>query len=254
MRSIVEHVQYHLNQRSTRSRVIGPYRFHYSNREEFGRIYHEVFKDHGYRFEADTDTPRILDCGSHIGLSVLYFKLLYPNAKITAFEPNPDVFQVLQTNVFENGLTDVELVHAAVSDTDGTVPFIVNRDGTRNWTWGASVIPQTWHDPVLNRVEHVPAVRLAPYIGDGVDLLKLDIEGLETAVLVDAGDALKRVKEIILEFHGSSANPRNDLDTLLRVLDDNGFTYRIEQASVVVTPDTIDRTDPFWLNIYAKRR
>lgn len=253
MRSIVENVLYHLNRRSTRSRVIGPYRFTYSNREEFGRIYYEVFIDNGYRFEADTEAPRILDCGSHIGLSVLYFKLLYPRARITAFEPNPAVFQVLQANVAENGLTEVELVPAALSDQEGTVPFIVNRDGTRNWTWGSSVVPQTWHDPTQNRIVQVPTVRLAPYIGEGVDLLKLDIEGLETAVLVDAGEALSKVKEIILEFHGSTANPRNDLDTLLGVLRQYGFSYRIDQASVTVTPDEIDRTDPFWLNIYARR-
>ena len=253
MRSIVENVLYHLNQRPTRSRVIGPYRFHYANREEFGRIFWELFTADSYRFEAATDTPRILDCGAHIGLGVLYFKLLYPKAQVTAFEPNPDVFPVLQANVAENGLTNVELVHAAVSDQEGTVPFIVNRDGARTWTWGASVVPQSWHDPTRNRIERVPAVRLASYIGDGVDLLKLDIEGLETAVLADAGEALTRVKEIILEFHGSSANPRNDLDTLLEVLRRYGFTYRIGQAGVTVTPDEIERTDPFWLNIYAKR-
>jgi FkbM family methyltransferase len=253
MRAIVENVLYHLNQRSTRSRVIGPYRFHYANREEFGRIFYEVFTDNSYRFAAGTDTPRILDCGAHIGLSTLYFKLLYPRARITAFEPNPDVFQVLQLNVAENGLTDVELVHAAISDQEGTVPFIVNRDGTRNWTWGSSIVPQAWHDPARTRLERVPAVRLGQYLEEGIDLLKLDIEGLETAVLVDAGESLTRVKEIILEFHGSSANPRNDLDALLEVLRRNGFTYRIDQASVTVTPDEIERTDPFWLNIYAKR-
>lgn len=253
MRAIVENVLYHLKQRSTRSRLIGPYRFHYANREEFGRIFYEVFTDSAYRFAATTDTPRILDCGAHIGLSVLYFKLLYPKARITAFEPNPDVFQVLQMNVAENGLTDVELVHAAVSDQEGAVPFIVNRSGVRDWTWGSSVLPQTWHDPARHRIERVPAVRLAPYIGEGVDLLKLDIEGLETAVLTDTGEALARVKEIILEFHGSSANPRNDLDTLLDVLRRYGFSYRIDQASVTVTPEEVERTDPFWLNIYAKR-
>lgn len=254
MRAIIENILYHLNKRSTRSRVVGPYRFHYAHGVEFSRIFREIFINDSYRFEAGTDSPRILDCGSHIGVSVLYFKLLYPKARITAFEPNPDIFPILQTNVLENGLTDIELVHAAVTDQDGTVPFIVNRDGTRNWTWGASVVRHSWHDPAQNRIEQVPAVRLGSYIGDGVDLLKLDIEGVETAVLTDAGDALTRVKEIILEFHGSSANPRNDLDALLRVLERYGFTYRIDQASVTVTPDEIERTDPFWLNIYAKRR
>lgn len=253
MRSIFAHIQYHLNQRASRGRVIGPYRFHYANRDEFGRIYHEVFIDDGYRFDSGTTAPRILDCGSHIGLSVLYFKLLYPHARITAFEPNPDVFPILQENVAENGLTDVELVHAAVTDQAGPVPFIVNRDGARNWTWGGSVVQHTWHDPTRNRIEQVPAVRLAPYLDEPVDLLKLDIEGLETAVLADAGAALTRVNQIILEFHGSTANPRNNLDELLAILNKHGFTFRIDQASVTVTPDEIERTDPFWLNIYAKR-
>lgn len=253
MRAIVENVLYHLHQRPTRSRVVGPYRFVYSNREEFGRIYHEVFLDNGYYFKAATDRPRILDCGAHIGLSTLYFKQLYPNSEVISFEPNPDAFRVLQANVAENHLTGVELINAAVTTHDGVVPFIINADGTRNWTWGGSVMRQTWHDLNRNPVVDVPAVRIAPFIGDGVDLLKLDIEGMETAVLVDAGDALLKVKEIILEFHGSSTNPGNDLDTLLAVLKKYGFSVRIDQASVTVTPEEIDRTDPFWLNLYAIR-
>ena len=49
-----------------------------------------------YRFVTTKEAPVILDCGANIGLSVIYFKQLYPNSKITAFEPDPDVFKVLK--------------------------------------------------------------------------------------------------------------------------------------------------------------
>src|SRR5438309_5716037 len=41
----------------------------------------------------------ILDIGSNIGASILYFHRQFPDAKIFGFEPHPDTFRVLQENV-----------------------------------------------------------------------------------------------------------------------------------------------------------
>jgi FkbM family methyltransferase len=43
--------------------------------------------------------PVIIDCGGNIGLSVLYFKYLFPNSVITVFEPSPPVFEILKENI-----------------------------------------------------------------------------------------------------------------------------------------------------------
>src|SRR3979490_75276 len=41
----------------------------------------------------------ILDIGSNIGTSILFFHQQYPSAKIYGFEPHPETFRILQTNV-----------------------------------------------------------------------------------------------------------------------------------------------------------
>src|SRR5215203_998957 len=61
----------------------------------FVASYSEIFKRGIYRFETQSDSPVIIDCGANIGLSVIYFKRLFPAARIIAFEADPSVFDVL---------------------------------------------------------------------------------------------------------------------------------------------------------------
>src|ERR1017187_1001068 len=69
----------------------------------------EIFVAGSYCFHADNSAPVILDCGSNIGMSILFFKRLYSNSRITGFEPDPQTFQMLQRNVEQNSLKDVVL-------------------------------------------------------------------------------------------------------------------------------------------------
>ena len=48
--------------------------FSFVNEAEFAFLYDEIFYGDGYRFTADTTSPFILDCGAHIGMSILYFR------------------------------------------------------------------------------------------------------------------------------------------------------------------------------------
>lgn len=228
-------------------------RFTYGNRAEFERIYADIFVNDEYACSPATDAPRILDCGSHIGLSVLYLKRRFPQAQVVAFEPNPDAFALLARNVAQNGLDDVELVNAALAAEDGGIPFEIHRRGVRGRTWGGSGAPNPWIGWGNYLQVTVPSARLSSWLDHSVDLLKMDIEGMETAVLAEAASRLGVVRQIILEFHGAQANPDNDLDRLLAILDRAGFAVRIKQGQRWVKPATVERTDPFWLTIYAER-
>ena len=42
----------------------------------------EIFVDEVYKFNSESKSPVIFDCGSNVGTSVLYFKSIYPDAKI----------------------------------------------------------------------------------------------------------------------------------------------------------------------------
>ena len=83
----------------------------------------EIFVDEIYRFSCSAPIPVILDLGANIGLSVLYFKRLFPACRIYAYEPDPYIFEILQRNVTEFHLTDVTLVNEAVAEFSGELGF-----------------------------------------------------------------------------------------------------------------------------------
>jgi FkbM family methyltransferase len=181
----------------------------------------DLFDGGIYGFDADRPDPRILDCGSNIGMSLLYFKDLYPGATIVALEPDPAIFPYLEENVRTNGLSGVELVHAAVGDRDGTLAFVSDgKYGSRLADVDPDDVPAGWE-----RYE-VPCVRLADLLDEPVEFMKMNIEGAETSVLQGGGDALRQVREMIIEYHRLPGLPRT-LHTLLETLDRHGFDYAV---------------------------
>jgi FkbM family methyltransferase len=214
-----------------KTRKIDNLTFSFVNEEEFEDIYDEIFKYKIYRFTADTAAPFILDCGAHIGVSVLYFKSLYPHAKIIAFEPNPDTFKLLELNIKQNHLRDVELVNAAISHTAGEIDFYICEPSASYLTWagGFSVMKNAWYDPQSYQTIKVPAVKLSSYITRPVDMLKIDVEGVEEIVLEEIEGKLQVVKEIRMEFHGSRSNERNNIERVTSLLKRNGFRFLVRQ-------------------------
>ncbi len=79
----------------------------------------DIFINRIYHFEARRANPVILDCGSNIGISILYFKQIYPRAQIVAFEPDASVVPYLRQNIAANGLTDVHLIEAGLGAREG---------------------------------------------------------------------------------------------------------------------------------------
>ena len=59
----------------------------------------ELFINEFYKFRPATDRPKIIDCGSYIGTSILYFKDNYPNAVVSGFEPDETNFSILKENL-----------------------------------------------------------------------------------------------------------------------------------------------------------
>ena len=61
----------------------------------------------------------------------------------------------------------------------------------------------------------VETVRLADYLaGTKYDLVKLDIESAEADVIVDCGDTLRNVNNLVIEFHLTNSKPRDLARTL----------------------------------------
>lgn len=191
----------------------------YENGEEFHSLKREIFTEHIYSFESLSNSPIIVDVGAHIGISTLYFKMLYPRAHILAIEPFEENFKILKKNVESNRLTDVSLFQFAVGLENTLRDFYVDETSTK-WHSTGSFIPHAWNNQQQTKQTLVEVRRLSQLLPKKVDLLKLDVEGAEEEVLEELGIGVQRIKKIIFEFHPAYGKTPEKLE---RLFSKNGF-------------------------------
>ncbi len=224
----------------------GRYRFEVPDALSFVWQFKEIMADESYRFATTTAKPVILDCGANIGTSLAYFRHTYPHARIIAFEADPAIGKVLDKNLKTNGITGIEVIEKAVwIDSDGL-------DFGTGEADAASMFSKTGR-------RRVPSVRLRDYLlrETHIDLLKMDIEGAETDVLLDCHDALAHVQNLFVEYHAYVGHPQT-LGAVVQLLEEKGFRYYIDSNQSRTRPlvnhryrgnDLMD----LQLNIYAYR-
>lgn len=231
------------------------YKYTYNHAREFKIIYSDIFKKKMYEIDLKTTSPKILDIGAHIGVATIYFKQQYPKAHIVSFEPNPYTFKLLEQNVIQNNLTDVDIVNAAVGDKDAESTFYIStQDPEEAWSWDNAMVKNKWYDPKKTREIKVRTTTLKKYLKTEVDLLKIDIEGMEERVLKGAEEDLRNVKNIVMEFHGSSTNPDNDIHRIVSLLERHKFKVKINQGWKFIPLEKLNDTkDPFWVGIHGSK-
>ena len=194
------------------------YHFRVPDARSFLWQFKEIFVEQAYHFEASTPTPLIFDCGANVGTSCAYFKQRYPRAYVKAFEADPAIASYLAQNLTENGFTGVEIIAKAVWVDDlGIELGQEGADAASILATGSKIL--------------VPSIRLRDWLAaeTRVDMLKIDIEGAETAVLKDCASALGCVQHLFVEYHAFVGQPQ-ELDQVLAVLRDNRFRYFIRDA------------------------
>ncbi len=188
-------------------------------------LYEEIFREQVYRFSTQSEAPLIIDCGANVGMSVLYFKWLYPKARIIALEPDPEIFTTLMKNIRTYNLTDITPLQYAAWDRKTRLFF--EQDGGV----GGRI---TSRKNTVKKIE-IQAIRLSELINTNVDLLKIDIEGSEFAVLKDCEKKLGKVEHLFVEYHSHRMRPQS-LDVILKIFKNAGFRYYIKEASLQEQP------------------
>ena len=211
-----------VNRQSSR---VGKFAISYTNAEEFYELKKEIFSENCYYLELEKDSPVIVDLGAHIGMTVLYFKMLFPEAAITAYEPIPANFALLKKNVEENQLENVTLVQAAVAPKGGQI-ILQEPVGIGAWSSGAGIIPGGWKGVQTNKQIKVEAVGIQEIIEQPVDLLKMDIEGMEYEVIRNMGARIRNVKKMIVEVHPRKGHR---MEEIKKILLQNGFALEIRE-------------------------
>jgi FkbM family methyltransferase len=173
----------------------------------------------------------ILDLGANVGIFARWVLHCAPGARVTALEPYPANFSILQRNVadFAERVTVHECAVGARSERSTMT------------TAGTSI------SHTLGGAQNGPAVSvitLADAIGltrsAEIDFLKMDIEGSERDIFEDSvpEDLMRRIKHLAIEYHD---NLRPGTFDLLRArlapthqeisIDDSGQGYGLIRAS-----------------------
>jgi FkbM family methyltransferase len=149
----------------------------------------------------------VIDVGANHGFAACWFA--HRGARVVAFEPSPEVFALLQSNIADNGLGDrITAFQEAVSDREGTATLLV----TPALGGGMSTLDPRFAErlslPVTGRPEvrtrTLPAVLRELDLGR-IRLLKLDCEGSELAILRSLDPAtLERIDSLAIEYHPDS--------------------------------------------------
>lgn len=205
----------------------------------------EIFIDEVYKFDSESSSPLIIDCGSNIGLSIIYFKKIYPGAKVIGFEPDIDIFKMLKYNLSQFNIKDVELFPKAVWINNKPLSF------KKNGSVGGHLFEGDG-DNLVN----IETVRLKDFLNQTIDFLKIDIEGAEFEILKDCEDTLKNVKNIFVEYHSFHENTQM-IGELLIILKNAGFKIYIKEAWENMKKPFIEKKGPYFdlqLNIFGYKR
>lgn len=132
------------------------------------------------------DPPlRAVDLGANIGMFGLRLLAQRPDSRLVAVEPDPSNAKVLRATIMASGCPHWSVIEACAAPADGTVRF-------KAGDYTASRVSEEG-DPF-------PAVDIFPILADA-DLIKIDIEGSERALLGDARFAALDARVVYLEYH-----------------------------------------------------
>lgn len=143
--------------------------------------------------------------------------------EVHAFEPSPHCLEVLQRAFGAEAA--VRIVGAALADHAGEAALFAGKTGSSQ----ASLVPRAILAAEAMATVQVPVLRLGDYIEAHamarIDLLKLDVEGSELAVLRGLGARLRpEIIDIIqFEYGGTAADAGTTLREMYELLASRGY-------------------------------
>jgi FkbM family methyltransferase len=147
--------------------------------------------------------PVIVEAGSHIGLDTREMSKIWPDAKIFAFEPIPELFTQLKNNTA--GCPNVKCFQIALGDKSGKT--IIHQSSGASDGSSSLLTPKAHlehHPEVFFEKElEVEVITIPDWMKTNsianVDFFWLDLQGFELDVLKKAEHVLKNTKVVYTE-------------------------------------------------------
>jgi FkbM family methyltransferase len=194
----------------------------------------------------------IIECGGRDGLDALALYNHYHPSRVYVFECNPEAIELCRNNLKANPF--IKLIEKAVYNENKIVDFYpTDMKRSKDKNLGASSM--LWHRD--NKVEffqkkiQVEAIRLDTFMKEvglkKIDLLCLDVQGVELQVLEGLGSRLWSVQHIITEVCFEHYYEGDVLfKEVRRFLDGRGFDLLV--GSGLLGERTVGLTDCLFKN------
>lgn len=181
------------------------------------------------------------DVGANIGTHTLALASIFRSRlTIRSFEAQRNIFHMLCGNVALNNLTGVHCHHAAVSEREGEeITFRVPDYTARNNLGGLELMPPVISDNqalTFGAAETVRTLCLDTF-NEPVDLIKLDIEGMEDKALRGAAGTIAQHRPFVFAETG-----KTDRDFVLRFFRERSYAAYERNADVVFLPQEANIT------------
>jgi FkbM family methyltransferase len=145
-----------------------------------------------------------IDAGANEGFfTVLGAQLVGPAGKVVAVEPQSRLQEVIRKNLALNSCGNAHLVQAGLASRPGSFKLTLTSDMNNG---GSSVYRATRYKLPEEEVRTITLTQLLGEAGvTGCQLMKVDIEGGEYDIFLNAGDILRSgaLRNIALEIHHS---------------------------------------------------
>jgi FkbM family methyltransferase len=158
----------------------------------------QKLKDLYQKSRAEGRRPLIIDCGANIGLSAVWFSLLFPEARIFAVEPDADNIKVAQRNLA--AYPNVTLLHGAIWDH----PKELTISDTTVAPWAYRM--KEAQEGAARNPDNILKAFTIPEIMDMADtpqalIVKIDIEGAEATLFRSNTEWVGLTDLIAIELH-----------------------------------------------------
>jgi FkbM family methyltransferase len=169
-----------------------------------------------------------IDCGANVGEITAH--LARSGATVYAFEPNPHAFAVLQARFAQR--PNVRCLPQAVLDFNGVQRLFFHEHSDQDevhWSTGSSLLDYK-RNVLKHKFVDVAVVDLSEFIaslGGRVKLLKIDVEGVEAAILTKliATGTIHRIDHVYVETHQRVPELTAGIDELRRLVREQQLTH-----------------------------
>jgi FkbM family methyltransferase len=195
------------------------------NRSSDVHVFGQVIYGREYELKYRLNPSVIVDCGANIGLSSIFYKNKFPEAKIIAIEPEFSNFKILQKNTEK--YADIHCINCGIWNRSTNLK-ISNQD---RGNWGFTVEESDENGENTIKAIAIDEI-MKQYQLDHIDILKIDIEGSEQKLFESNSEKwLPFVKVIVIEFH--DATVQNCAKTFYKALENYDYETRTQGESIV---------------------